>query len=62
MKLKELIQQKGFTQQQFGELLGVGQTAVSNWCNGTNKASMTNVRKMAQILDVSSDEIMDALV
>lgn len=62
MKLKDLIREKGLTQQQFGEMLGVGQTAVSNWCNGTNQASTKNVRKMASVLGVTVDEIMDAMM
>lgn len=61
MKLKDLIKQKGFTQQQLGELLGVGQTAVSNWCNGINQASTSNAKKMAKVLGVSVDEILNAM-
>ena len=61
LTLKELIQKKGLTQQQFGELLGVGQTAVSNWCNGINQASTSNAKKMAKVLGVSVDEILNAM-
>lgn len=61
MGLKKLIKEKGYTQQSFGEALGVGQTAVSNWCNGINQASIANVKKMAKVLDVSVETVMDAL-
>ena len=61
MGLKKLIKEKGYTQQSFGEALGVGQTAVSNWCNGINQASTANVKKMAKVLGVTVDEVMVAM-
>ena len=61
MGLKKLIKEKGYTQQSFGEALGVGQTAVSNWCNGINLASIANVKKMADVLGVTVDDVMKAM-
>lgn len=61
MTLKTLLKKNGFSQSRFGELLGVGQTAVSNWCNGTNQASASKIGEMAKVLGVSADEIISAM-
>ena len=61
MNLKTMIREKGYTQQSFAEQLGVGQTAVSNWCNQTNQASMKHIKAMAQVLGVTVDEVVQAI-
>ena len=59
--LKDLIKEKGFTQQSFGEALGVGQEAVANWCNGENGVNFGRLKQMAKLLGVSVGEVVDAM-
>ena len=61
MTLKDLLKREGFTQREFGERLGVVQTAVSNWCNGANRPSISKIREMAKVLGVSLEELLDAM-
>ena len=61
MTLKKLIRQKGYTQQSLADLLGVGQSAVSNWCNGYGKMTYSNMVKVSGALGVSVDAIVSAL-
>ena len=61
MNLKELIKEKGFTQQSFADALGVGQSAVSNWCNGENGVNSGRLKQMAELLGVSVAEVIDAI-
>lgn len=61
MTLTDLLKREGFTQREFGERLGVVQTAVSNWCNGANRPSISKIREMAKVLGVSLEELLDAM-
>lgn len=61
MTLTDLLKREGFTQREFGERLGVVQTAVSNWCNGANRPSISKIREMAKVLGVSLEELLSAI-
>ena len=61
MTLKILLKQKGFTQREFGEKMGVVKSTVSNWCNGANRPTLSKIREMANVLGVSSEEILNAI-
>ena len=61
MTLTDLLKRKGFTQREFGERLGVVQTAVSNWCNGANRPSTSKIIEMAKVLGVSLEELLSAM-
>ena len=61
MNLKELLKRNNLTQREFGEKMGVVQTAVSNWCKGANRPPSSKIREMANVLGVSSEEILNAI-
>lgn len=58
MALKEKIKEKGLTQQQLADMLGVKQSAVSNWCNGYNLPCTDKLLKLEKILDCSIGDIL----
>lgn len=58
--LYELRTEKGLSQAQFGELLGVTNKAVSKWENGSAKPNTKLIPHMAQILGVTVEELFAA--
>ena len=59
MKLKELRRQKGFDKQlEFAKALGVSQTVVSKWEQGVARPKLDTIKKLAEILQVSVEEIV----
>ncbi len=58
--LYELRTEKGLSQAQFGELLGVTNKAVSKWENGSAKPNTKLIPPMAQILGVTVEELFAA--
>ena len=61
MELYERIalarKQAGLSQEQLGEKLGVSRQAVSKWENGKNLPDMMMLSRIADILQVSCDEL-----
>ena len=53
----ELRTEKGLSQSQLGEMLGVTNKAVSKWENGTAKPNTSLYPKISEILGVSVEEI-----
>lgn len=53
-----LREKRGLSQYQLGALVGVSDKAVSKWENGVSKPRMDTVRKLAEVLDVSIDELL----
>ena len=58
-RIKELRKQKGYTQEQLSELLGVFQKQIGNIETGTTFTTMNNLEKLANIFGV---EIKDLFV
>lgn len=58
MSLKQKIKEKGLTQQELADMLGVKQTAISNWCNGYNLPSTDKLLKLEKILGCSISELL----
>ncbi len=56
--LRELLKKRGFTQQEFGELVGVPQPTVASWISGKGTPKHDSLVKMAQILGVSPEELL----
>lgn len=52
-KVRVLRKQKGLTQKQLAEVLGLAPTAVSAWERDANKPMMDSLEKMAKLFDVS---------
>lgn len=56
--IKELRIEKGLTQAQFAEKIGVSQGAVYFWEKGINEPTAGYLVKMAQIFGISVDELL----
>lgn len=57
-KLKQLREERGMTQQKIAEKLYVTRQAVSRWECGARYPDLLTAKKIAQILDVSMDELL----
>jgi transcriptional regulator with XRE-family HTH domain len=54
-RLKHLRKQKGLTQKQLGEALGIGQTAIANYEQGNRSPDGEGLMRIAEVLDISVD-------
>lgn len=57
-RLADLRKQRGFTQQQLCELVGVHVTMLSNYESGRSQPTLEVIRKMALALDITADELV----
>ena len=57
-KVKQLREEKGMTQQTLSERLYVTRQAVSKWERGTRYPDVLTVKKIAQVLEVSVDDLL----
>ena len=57
-KIKQLREEKGMTQQSLADKLYVTRQAVSRWEHGVRYPDLLTVKKIAQVLDVSVDELL----
>ena len=57
-KLKKARNEKGITQEQAAELLGVSRQTVSNWENNKSYPDIVSVIKMSDIYSVSLDHLL----
>lgn len=51
--------EKGLTQQELGELVGVSFKSVSKWECGNSIPNISILRKLCEVLDVSIDELLE---
>lgn len=56
-KFKELRAQRGFTQKEIADLLGVKQNTVSTWESGERKPSDVKIHQIAKELNISPSDI-----
>lgn len=56
--ISAIRERRGLSQYQLGALVGVTDKAVSKWENGASKPRMGAMRKLAEVLDVSVDELL----
>lgn len=56
--LTSLRLEKGYSQFQLGQLVGVSDKAVSKWENGSAKPRMATCCKLAEVLEVSLDTLL----
>lgn len=54
-RLKRLRREAGFTQEELGNRLEVGRSAVANWERGLRMPSPLTIRSIALLFNVSSD-------
>ena len=57
-KLKQLREEKGMTQQKIADKLYVTRQAVSRWECGARYPDLLTAKKIAEILEVSVDEML----
>lgn len=57
--LKELRKEKGITQEQFAETLGVSGRTVSRWETGSNMPDLDIIIEIADYYDVELREVLD---
>lgn len=57
--LRELRNEKGLTQEQFAEILGVSNRSVSRWENGNNLPDLSLLIEIAKYFEVEIDELLD---
>jgi len=57
--LKELRKEKGLTQEQFSEILGVSNRSISRWENGVNMPDFDLVIEIANYYEISIEELLD---
>lgn len=57
--LKELRKEKGITQEQLSETLGVSNRSISRWENGVNMPDFDLVIELANYYNVSMEELLD---
>ncbi len=58
-KIKALRQEKGFTQPQLAKLVGVSNGIISIWENNINEPKATYIKKLALVLEVSADYLLN---
>ena len=58
MNLKQLRMSKKFTQKQLAERLGVKRTTICMWETGNSSPSLEILKKIAQVLNCSIDELV----
>lgn len=57
--IKDLRKEKGFTQEQLAETLGVSNRSISRWENGANMPDFDIVIHLAKFFDLSIEELLD---
>lgn len=60
--IKELRKKKGLTQQELGDMVGVGFRSVSKWERGLTLPDITIINEVSKILGISSDELLSGKV
>ena len=56
--ISAMRERSGLSQYQLGALVGISDKAVSKWENGVSKPRLSKVRRLAEIFDVSVDELL----
>lgn len=57
-RLEEIRKDKGLTQKQLGELIGVKKNAISNYERNHQEPPVRRLKEIAKVLDISSDYLI----
>ncbi len=57
-RLKELLKEKGVSQETLAKNIGVSQRAVSKWINGECEPTESSIVKCAAYFEVSADYVL----
>ena len=58
MNLKEIRLARGMTQEQLADKVGIERTSITNYELGTREPSLDTLRKLAEALDCTLDELI----
>lgn len=58
IEIHNFRKKRGLTQFELAELIGVHETTIRRWEKGQGEPSISDIRKLAQALDVSEDELL----
>lgn len=58
-KLGEILKQRGIKQKRIAEILGVSEISVSRWVNGKNIPQPKYILKLAKLLEISIEELIN---
>ena len=61
-KVCVMLLQKGMSQKEIAELVGTSQPHVSNWLNGLRFPNSQNLNKLANVLNLSEEELANKLI
>ena len=56
MTLKQLRTNKGMSQAELGDMVGLKQTTISQYENGSRKPPLSMAKKLSEVLNVSLDD------
>ena len=62
MQLKELMTNAGFNQTDVALKLNIKQQTVSKWCNRKSTPTVLMMKKLAELLNVSTQNIVDCFI
>jgi transcriptional regulator with XRE-family HTH domain len=58
-EIRRLREERGISQQELAQALGVTQGAVSHWENGVRKPDIDDIVKIAQLFNCKVDDLID---
>lgn len=58
LRLKDLREEKGVSQQQLANILGISQGSVGNWESGIREPNFETIKKIADYFAVSTDYLL----
>lgn len=56
--LRNLMKERKFTQTKLAELMDIKQSQISEWLSGKAQPGYDNLRKLAQVFEVSADYLL----
>lgn len=62
MKFKELLKSKRYNFRSMAQELGVTHTSVMAWANKKSTPNPKTIKRMSELLGVTTDEVIDALL
>ena len=57
-RIQYLRKQKGYSQEELADKVGVSRQAVSKWENGSSDPSTTNLIALANLFDITPEEML----
>lgn len=62
MTLKQFRESKGFSQTDLGNMVGLKQTTISQYENGSRKPNLTTAKKLSDALEISLDDFFCSIL